>query len=217
MKTLAILSRKGGTGKTTLATHLSVAAESAGETTALVDIDPQANAAKWGDVREGETPAVFATPASRLAEMLSLLEKEGATLSIIDTAGAFEEKRPTQDAASLAASLSALVVIPCKPAIFDLQAISSTINIIRQANVSARIVFNAVPPRSRLLDQAKRALEVYEVPYAPCTIGQRVAFSYAAVDGLTVQEFEPNSKAASEIRTLYQYIAKEMEVVTCQG
>lgn len=216
MKTISILSRKGGTGKTTLATHLSVEAEAAGETTALVDIDPQANAAKWGDAREEETPAVFATPASRLGEMLALLEKEGATLSIIDTAGAFEEKRPTQDAARLAASLSELVVIPCKPAVYDLQAISATINVIRQANVPARIVFNAVPARSRMLLEATRALEVYEVPCAPCTIGQRVAFSYAAVDGRTVGEFEPNSKAASEIRTLYKYIEKEMEVVTCQ-
>ena len=43
MKTLAILSRKGGTGKTTIAVHLSVAAEQAGHTTALIDLDPQAS------------------------------------------------------------------------------------------------------------------------------------------------------------------------------
>ena len=59
MKTLAILSRKGGTGKTTLATHLSVAAERAGHTTALIDLDPQSSAAKWRDNRDGDTPAVI--------------------------------------------------------------------------------------------------------------------------------------------------------------
>ena len=37
MKTLAVLSRKGGTGKTTLAIHLAVAAERAGHTTILID------------------------------------------------------------------------------------------------------------------------------------------------------------------------------------
>ena len=48
MKTIAILSRKGGTGKTMLATHLSVEAERNGHTTALLDLDPQASTAKWG-------------------------------------------------------------------------------------------------------------------------------------------------------------------------
>lgn len=42
MKTLAILSRKGGSGKSTFAVHLAVAAERAGHTTALIDLDPQA-------------------------------------------------------------------------------------------------------------------------------------------------------------------------------
>lgn len=49
MKTVAILSRKGGTGKTTIATNLSIAAEKAGHTIALIDLDPQTSAAKWGD------------------------------------------------------------------------------------------------------------------------------------------------------------------------
>ena len=52
MKVLSIVSQKGGTGKTTLATHLSVEAERNGHTIALIDLDPQASAAKWGDHRD---------------------------------------------------------------------------------------------------------------------------------------------------------------------
>ena len=55
MKTLAVLSRKGGTGKTTLAIHLAVAAENAGHTVVLIDLDPQASAAKWDDQRDDDT------------------------------------------------------------------------------------------------------------------------------------------------------------------
>lgn len=47
MKTIAILSRKCGAGKTTLAVHLCVAAEQAGHTTALIDLDPQESAMIW--------------------------------------------------------------------------------------------------------------------------------------------------------------------------
>ena len=58
MKTLAILSQKGGTGKTNTAVNLAVASQLAGHPTALIDLDPQASAAKWGDRREGNTPDV---------------------------------------------------------------------------------------------------------------------------------------------------------------
>ena len=53
MYTLALIAQKGGTGKTTLAINLSVAAEAAGWRVALVDLDPQASAAGWGDHRNG--------------------------------------------------------------------------------------------------------------------------------------------------------------------
>ena len=51
MKVLAVLSQKGGVGKTTLATSLAVAAETAGKSVALIDLDPQATASFWHDTR----------------------------------------------------------------------------------------------------------------------------------------------------------------------
>lgn len=206
MKTLAILSRKGGTGKTTLAVNLSVAAERAGHSTVLVDLDPQASAAKWNDNRDGEAPVVVAAPASRLPEVLKKAEAAGATLVILDTAP------HTETAALDAAAVAEMALIPCKPALIDLQAITSTINVIRLANVPARIVFNAVPSRGDRVDQARSAVEVFDVPCVPCAVGDRVAFMDAYNAGLTVQEYEPRGKASQEVSDLYQYISSEMGV-----
>ena len=206
MKTLAILSRKGGTGKTTLAVNLSVAAARAGHSTILVDLDPQASAAKWNDNREGDDPVVVASPASRLGEVLTKAENAGATLAILDTAP------HTETAALDAASYAEMALIPCKPALIDLQAITSTINVTRLANVPARIVFNSVPSRGDRTDQARTAVEVFDVPCAPIEVGHRIAFVDAYNAGLTVTEYEPRGKASQEVSDLYAYISNEMGV-----
>lgn len=206
MKTLAVLSRKGGTGKTTLAIHISVAAEQAGHTAALIDLDPQASAARWRDNREEETPAVVSAHASRLPETLHLAKQKGATLAIIDTAP------HTETAALDAANAAEFILIPCKPTLIDLQAIDSTINIIKITNVPAQVILNVVPPYGDLAGQARRAISHYDIPCAPCTIGQRIAFNHAFTAGLTVQEYEPRGKASLEIKELYTYIAKVMRI-----
>jgi chromosome partitioning protein len=77
MKVLAILSQKGGVGKTTLATCLAVAAEADGKAAVVLDLDPQATATFWRDNREAETPAVSSLQASRLAVTLQAAAKGG--------------------------------------------------------------------------------------------------------------------------------------------
>ncbi|HEX4077922.1 MAG TPA: ParA family protein [Rhizomicrobium sp.] len=86
MKTVAMLSQKGGTGKTTLTLHLAVAAEAAGRATVVIDLDPQASAAGWKDSRKAEAPAVISVPAARLPQALQAAQDGGADLVLIDTA-----------------------------------------------------------------------------------------------------------------------------------
>ena len=207
MKTVAVCSQKGGPGKTMLSLNLAVASELAGHTTLIIDLDPQASAAKWGDRRDNEPPVVISTHASRLKNALEAAAENGVTLSIIDTP-------PNAEAAVRDAAKAAdLCLIPCRPGMFDLEAIEATIDIGKMANVEMRIVMNAVSSRSSMIDLAREAVEVYEVPCAPCVIGDRVAFSKSVVDGQTVQEYKPqDKKATDEILSLYEYVCQEMGV-----
>src|SRR5580693_4718844 len=131
MKTIAIISQKGGAGKTTLAIHLAVAAEMAHKSAAVIDLDPQASATSWKDLREGETPVVASAQVTRLVQVLEAAAKHGADIAIIDTA-------PHSESAALAAARAAdLILIPCRPAILDLRAIHLTIDLSKLADKPA--------------------------------------------------------------------------------
>lgn len=132
MLTLACLAMKGGTGKTTLARALAVAAERAGMHAAIVDLDPQASAATWGDRREAVSPAVIGAQAPRLAPVLEAAHNAGAEIAIIDTAP------HASDAALAAAQAADVVLIPCRASVADLAAI-------RHRSDSRR---SRTPPRS---------------------------------------------------------------------
>lgn len=208
MKTVAILSQKGGAGKTTLALHLAVATELAGRTSVLIDIDPQASATSWKDGRNHETPAVVSAQASRLPAVMEAARNGGVALCVIDTA-------PHSESASLAAARSAdLILIPCRPAILDLRAISNTIDLARLAGKPVAVVLNCVPPRGNLAEDAIAAVAGYGVPVAPVQIGQRAAFMHALTIGQAAQEYEPHGKAAEEIEQLYNWTCKQVGMLT---
>ena len=75
MKVVAVLSEKGGAGKTTVTVHLAVAAQLAGLDVAIIDLDPQASAAEWADQRGG-APEAVAIPPARLEKLLRGLADE---------------------------------------------------------------------------------------------------------------------------------------------
>ena len=123
MKTVAILAQKGGVGKTTLAVHLAVAS-SRRRNTAIIDLDPQASAARWADRRSAETPVVLSAHASRLPQEKERVRAADGELLVVDTA-------PHSSSAALAAAKAAdLILIPCRPAILDLEAVASTLSLV---------------------------------------------------------------------------------------
>ena len=94
MKTISILSQKGGAGKTTLAINLAGAAETAGQDVVIIDLDPQASVKSWYDRRDKENPVVISAQAAALSEILATAATHGAHYAIIDTAPAFGNRRP---------------------------------------------------------------------------------------------------------------------------
>lgn len=201
MKTIAIISQKGGSGKTTVAVHLAVCAERAGRIGAIIDLDPQASALEWASRRQTEAPEVIRATPGQLASLLDQAKANGADFAVIDTA-------PHSDrAATIAAGLADVILIPCRPAAFDVSAIPATLDILKlaQAEDRAAILLNAVPPQGRTGDEAAEGLSAL-ARVVPVRLVHRAAYSHAVNDGRSVEEFEPTGKAAEEIRALYRWI-----------
>lgn len=203
MKTVAILSQKGGTGKTTLALHLAVVAQQAGHVAVVIDLDPQASAAGWKDSRQNETPIVISVPAARLSQALQAAMNGGADLVVLDTA-------PHSSEVALAAAEAAdLVLIPCRPGILDLRAIGTTARVVKLAGKPAYVVLNTVPPRaSNVLADARAAVAVHGLNVAPVALQQRAAYAHSLTAGQTAQEYERQGKAAEEIAALYAWLRR---------
>src|SRR5258708_234272 len=120
MYTLSLIAQKGGTGKTTLAVSLAVAAGQVGMTSIIIDLDPQAPSCNWKDRRKGDSPVVIDAQPARLAAALAKAEENGVDFAVIDTPALNEQS------ALAAATRADLVLIPCRPQASDLESIPHT-------------------------------------------------------------------------------------------
>jgi chromosome partitioning protein len=208
VQTLVLLSQKGGSGKTTLAVHLAAEAASRGIKTLLLDLDPQASASRWADRRGDRPPDVASEHPARLEAALASAKAEGYGVVVLDG-------QPAADQAALQAARSAdLVVIPLRPAILDLDAIGTTLDLCTLAKRPAIVVINAAPTRSRVVEEAAAAVAKLGGTVADVVIRERVAFRHALVDGRVAGEFDPGGAAAQEVAALFDLLTQARAVAT---
>ncbi len=218
MRILAIASRKGGSGKTTLTGHLAVEAERQGiGPVAIMDIDPQGSLADWWNERVADTPSFVNTTLETLEHDIARLREAGVRFLIIDTPPAIT--RAIRDVIKV----SDMVLIPTRPSPHDLRAVAATVAMVEESGKPLIFVLNAATPRARITNEAIVALSQHG-PLAPSIVHQRVDFASSMIDGRTVMEVAPSGRAVVEIERLWKYLAIRLdimprlgEVMTVQG
>jgi chromosome partitioning protein len=198
MTTIAIVSQKGGAGKTTLAINLAAAAEQAGAVALVIDTDPQASACEWASWRKGSPPEVIDSAPPRLGAKIAQAKSQGATFIVIDTP-------PHADsAASKAVEAADIVLIPCRPSAFDLAAIRTTGQLVKLHGNPAALLFTAGPARApKIYADATALVQSFGINVCPHIIADRAAFRHASAAGQTVFEHDPNGRAAEEVAQLH--------------
>lgn len=200
MNVVAILSEKGGAGKTTLAVHLATAAKLAGLGVAILDLDPQGSAYAWAE-RRSEPPEAQAIAPVALAGWLDKLRQAEAELVVLDTG------RDANNAGYTAAKAADLILIPLRPGGFDLLALGRTLDLCKLAGKRPYIVLNALRPGSiRAEAEARDALAGLECELAPFVLHDRADYRHASVAARSAQEIDPSGKAAAEITAAFAWL-----------
>ena len=204
MIVLSIISQKGGGGKSMLARSLAVQGLIDGARTCILDTDPQGTVVRWGKRREAAAPAVLALEGLNIDAALRQLERRGGQVAIVDTP---PHSQPIINMAVRAADAALLVTGPNPE---DLEQVGVAAAIARGLKRPCGIILNKTMARVTSLTLARAALTSFQLPVCPIAVSQLVVHPYASAEGLTAQEREPESKAASELAAVWSWIKTKL-------
>lgn len=206
MRTIAVIARKGGAGKTTVATQLALAAHLRGYATLLADIDPQRSSTEVLNARRDSGPDCVDTTGPKLFALQMSAVRAGVEAMIIDTAAGAE-----QDVAS-AVVLADLSLLVLRPTFLDLAAAIQTVDVVRRLRKPAMIVVNQAPParggvEAPAVKRALKALAILRLPVAPTILRARAVYQTALETGRSAEETD-DRVAALEIAALWTFVER---------
>lgn len=200
MYVIAVLNQKGGSGKTTIATHLARALQLDGADVLLVDSDPQGSTRDWAAVREDQSLAVVGIDRPTIERDIKHIAKKDFV--VIDGAP------QAADLAVSAIKAADFILIPVQPSPYDIWATADLVDLVQQrieltdGKLKAAFVVSRAIAGTKIGADVAEALSGYELPVLDSRIMQRVIYPTTAASGTTVMDAEPNSSAAQEIQAL---------------
>lgn len=192
MTTLTLMSRKGGSGKSTLTACIAAGLSKAGRSVRILDTDPQHSLTHWRQ----QTASSHEVIACDTDAVPTLLKSRSHEVNIIDSA-------PLLDLSLYKlAMLSDLVIIPVKPSLLDVLALASLIKMLKTTSAKAQAVLTMVPASTSPseLDDIRGAITDQGIDVMTAKMGLRKVYSASLTAGMTPHDFRPlNRQAINEI------------------
>lgn len=206
-KIFTVAQQKGGAGKTTLVAHLAVAWTAAGQSVAIVDIDPQMSLTAWYRLRESRWGDAA---AGLLVNQISgwRVRKEVERLAASHDVVIVDSPPHAENEARAAVRAADLVIVPVQPSPMDVWATQPTLKLAVDEGTRAVIVLNRVPSRANLTSEMLEAIGALDAPLADTRVGNRVVFASALAEGRAVGEVQPRGRASAEIAALAEELRR---------
>ncbi len=208
MYVVAIASQEGGAGKSTFAANLATLADREDAPSLLIDTDTKGSLGAWHRARSASTPLVVPSAIGEIADVLETARLRKNVEWI------FIDGPADTNADAVAAMKSAtLVLIPTRPALFDLASVPMTIALARRLNRPFFVVLNAVPSKhgaaeSPIVAAARRVIRDMGAPVWRGAVAQRAVYAHALACGQAVTEFETSGPASDEMRLLWRDVSE---------
>lgn len=208
MHVIAVLNQKGGSGKTTIATHLARALQLDGKDVLLIDSDPQGSARDWAAVKEDNPLTVVGIDRPTIDRDLKAIGRKDFV--VIDGAP------QAADLAVSAIKAASFILIPVQPSPYDIWATADLVELVKQrievtdGKLQAAFVVSRAIKGTRIGTEITEALNGYGLPVLDSRITQRVLYPGTAAAGTTVMDYEPGGDAAREIRSLMVEITQKL-------
>jgi chromosome partitioning protein len=197
MPVIAVVNPKGGVGKTTLATNIAGHFAACGAEVMLGDIDRQASAKAWLDLR----PDSAAPIRSWQIEGSAAKRPKGVTHVVLDT--------PAQISASRLAEMVRVadsILVPLQPSMFDILATGQFLEQLKAEFRSTRrfedtvaVVGMRVDPRTRSFEQLGRFVSQLQVPMV-ANLRDTQNYVHLAAHGLSVFDV-PHKRVEQDLAT----------------
>lgn len=195
---ILVINGKGGSGKTTVSTNLAAWLAQRGETTVLVDADPQSSTSYWLTSRTPDLPKIFGVkiePNSRITRSFQWRAPKSTRWLITDAAPgladtALEDMIQNHD----------LIIVPVLPSDIDIRASARFIGELLLSRTMRRqrrpiaVVANRVKQQTNAWERLQKFLLSLNIPY-PATLRDTQHYVRAYSEGCGIADYTQRSHA----------------------
>jgi chromosome partitioning protein len=222
LKVITVASQKGGVGKSNCAIHMAAEAVRKGRKAVIIELDGQGTASQvWRAARDRLVneddllrkvdrqrlpPEVVSIHSVQLEKALERYRASGYDYAVIDLPGT------DSPGVNHAVNAADLVLVPSRPNATDLASSGKTVGAIHRLNRPYAYVLTFLQRSGKQTEEAREALEEHGHAVAPGGISDLKDYEDAIGTGKTVYEVKSDGKAAREIKALWKWLAKQLEV-----
>lgn len=211
MRTIAVVSRKGGSGKTTISVQLALSLHARGLGVIVADTDPQRSSFEALKSAVDERLQVLPTTAGKLAPLKAACGRTTTDVLIIDTPAVLA------DEIAAAVGQADLALLISRPTFIDLSAAVATAQQIKQLRKPGLVLLNQAPPSRQGVElpstlRALRAAELLGLEVCPFLVRTRACYQLLLEESASIEVQRASLAARAETAALVSFIQHRLGV-----